>query len=71
MEDIEIENLRKKILGEGIVDMGNENGLNKIGRYKIGMVIKKEEGNNIKVVEDKMRNVFEKYRRKGRFEKLR
>lgn len=71
MEDIEIENLRKKILGEGIVDMGNEKGLNKIGRYKIGMVIKKEEGNNIKVVEDKMRNVFEKYRRKGRFEKLR
>ncbi|ENT05828.1 LysR family transcriptional regulator [Brucella sp. 63/311] len=71
LADLAIAPFSKTLLGEGIVALGPEHGLPPLGRYQLGMVIKQEAGPHIQVVADHLRNVFETYRRTGRFETFR
>ena len=71
MADLAIAPFAKTLLGEGIVALGSEHGLPELGRYQLGMIIKPEAGPHIHAVAENLRNVFEAYRRTGRFETFR
>lgn len=69
--DLAIAPFGKTLLGEGIVALGAEHNLPQLGRYQLGMLIKPDARQHIQVVAEHLRNVFEAYRRSGRFETFR
>lgn len=71
LADLAVAPFSRTLLGEGIVALGAEHGLPPLGRYQLGMQIKREAGPHIQVVADLLRRVFETYRRSGRFETIR
>jgi DNA-binding transcriptional LysR family regulator len=71
MADLAIAPFAKTLLGEGIVALGSEHDLPELGRYQLGMIIRPEAGPHIHAVAENLRNVFEAYRRTGRFETFR
>jgi DNA-binding transcriptional LysR family regulator len=69
--DLAIAPFGKTLLGEGIVALGPEHNLPQLGRYQLGMIIKPDARQHIQVVAEHLRNVFESYRRSGRFDTFR
>lgn len=69
--DLAVAPFARTLLDDGIVVLGEEHGLPQLGRYQLGMVVKPDAGEHIQVVAEHLRNVFETYRRCGRFESFR
>ncbi|WP_343314647.1 LysR family transcriptional regulator [Brucella sp. BE17] len=71
MADLAIAPFGKTLLGDGIVALGPEHGLPPLKNYQLGMIIKPDGGAHIQAVAKNLRQVFETYRRSGRFETIR
>lgn len=71
LADLAIAPFSKTLLGEGIVALGAEHNLPQLGRYQLGMLTKPDAAPHIRIVADHLREVFETYRRSGRFDSCR
>ncbi|MFC4624912.1 LysR substrate-binding domain-containing protein [Daeguia caeni] len=58
----------RTLLSDGIVALGPEHDLPPLGKYQLGMTIRRDAASHIKAVADHLREVFETYRRVGRFD---